>query len=156
MRDSPSRLKRIATYGARMRAIRLDCQDLATALVSLAALLDSSVQALTEALVTYDESRFDGTQDPERQMPREVLANLGRDIKSVRPAGACYFHGTRAIDPQAFLREGLLPLNQVLDRIWAVLGGVSSRTPVPPINGTSFAAALRSTVVGDTGESSTA
>jgi hypothetical protein len=32
-----------------------------------------------------------------------------------------YFHGTRALDPESIRRRGLLPLDAMLDEIWATL-----------------------------------
>lgn len=54
-------------------------------------------------------------------LPREVLRTLGIDIASIRLAGANYFHGTRTTDPDAFRRDGILPLDAIVEPLWAIL-----------------------------------
>lgn len=100
----------------------LDCHDLETTLASLAEALAISDDELRAALIAYDESRFaDNSQDPYLRMPRELLASLDRDIAVVRLDGTFYFHGSRVVDPDALGREGILPLDQMIERIWPML-----------------------------------
>lgn len=56
-------------------------------------------------------------------MPREVLQRFGTDVEPVASSfdGAYYFHGTRAVEPEAFWRRGILPLDQMLEELWATL-----------------------------------
>jgi hypothetical protein len=100
----------------------LDCHDLKTALATLESLLDIVVEELSEALVSHDESRFDGTEDPFKRMPNDVANALGANLELAHPAGAYYFHGTRVVDPDSFVRRGILPLGQMVDSIWSTLG----------------------------------
>jgi hypothetical protein len=73
-------------------------------------------------MLSYDESRLDDyLEDPYKQMPHEVLVELGRDIDAVPIDGAFYFHGTCAVAPEGFRREGILPLDHMTERIWATL-----------------------------------
>jgi hypothetical protein len=102
----------------------LDCHDLETALASLADAIGTTQAELEQALREYDESRFeDRTEDSWERMPREVLEQFGLDVETVagRFDGAHYFHGTRAIDPEAFRRRGILPLDKVVDELWTTL-----------------------------------
>lgn len=54
-------------------------------------------------------------------VPRNLLAELGVDIRDVSFDGAYYFHGTRVLRPRAFLQDGILPLGAMLDQLWADL-----------------------------------
>lgn len=100
----------------------LDCYDLETALASLGELLSVEVNELRAALFAYDHSRFSNySEDPYRRMPRELLETLGRDVNALTVDGAFYFHGTRSLDPDDFYRHGVLPLDQMVERIWSTL-----------------------------------
>jgi hypothetical protein len=102
----------------------LDCHSLGSALASLADAIGTTPAELEQALQGYDEGQLeDTTEDPWERMPREVLERLGIDIETVveRFDGAYYFHGTRAIDPEAFRQRGILPLDQMVDELWATL-----------------------------------
>lgn len=100
---------------------RLDCHDLRTAVASIAAAVDRRTEDVSAALLNYDEKRFsDSSEDPWHRMPRELLANLAVDAE-IRVESACFFHGSRVPDPAVFWREGILPLDRVLERIWTTL-----------------------------------
>jgi hypothetical protein len=102
--------------------IGLDCQDVETALASLADELAVGIDELRASLLAYDESRFaDSSQDPYVRLPRELLEDLSRDVETVSFDCAYYFHGTRAIDSDSFYRDGILPLDSMIDRLWAEL-----------------------------------
>jgi hypothetical protein len=102
--------------------IALDCQDVGTALASLAAVLAVDIDDLRTSLLAYDESRFvNSSEDPYVRLPRELLEGLGADAETVGFDSAFYFHGTRATDPEAFYRDGILPLDEVIERLWAEL-----------------------------------
>jgi hypothetical protein len=55
------------------------------------------------------------------RLPRELLEGLGRDAETVSFDSAFYFHGTRVTDPDSFYRNGILPLDDVIERLWAAL-----------------------------------
>lgn len=104
----------------------LDCTNLDTTLTSVAAILGTNMAKLREAILAYEASRFedrseDPSEDPYARMPSEVVTALGSDVEAVEFDGAHYFHGTRVFEPDAILRSGLLPLNQMVEPIWAVL-----------------------------------
>jgi hypothetical protein len=102
--------------------IGLDCQDVETALASLAEALAVDVEELRASLRAYDESRFaDSSEDPYARLPRVLLEGLGRDPDTVSFDSAFYFHGTRVTDPESLYRDGILPLDDVIDRLWAAL-----------------------------------
>lgn len=102
--------------------IGLGCQDVQTALASLAEALAVDVKQLRASLLPYDESRFaDSSEDPYVRLPRELLEGFGRDAETVSFEGAFYFHGTRVTDHDCFYRDGILPLDDVIARLWAVL-----------------------------------
>jgi hypothetical protein len=54
-------------------------------------------------------------------MPREVPEQFGTTVDDARFGGAYYFHGTRVRDPGSFLRQGILPLDQMVEQIWSML-----------------------------------
>jgi len=102
--------------------IGLDCQDDQTALASLAEALAVDVEELRASVLAYDESRFaDSSEDPYVRLPRELLEGLGRDAETISLDSAFYFHGTRVPDPDSFYRDGILPLDDVIGRVWAAL-----------------------------------
>ncbi len=99
----------------------LDCHDLHSTLASLEAAIGTTPAELERALREHDEAQLaEWTEDPWQLMPREVLERFGTDVETVagRLEGAYYFHGTRALDPEAFRRRGILPLAQMLDELW--------------------------------------
>jgi len=100
----------------------LDCYDLSNALSSIAQVAGITVIKLRAALQNYDESRFEsGSEDPQKLMPREVLEQFGLALDDIRFVGAYYFHGTRVLHPERFLSYGILPLDQMVEEIWAML-----------------------------------
>jgi hypothetical protein len=102
----------------------LDCHDLDSTVDSLADVIGASSGEVERVLEEHDEARFDDTaEDPGLLMPRDVLGHFAADLDTVagRFDGAYYFHGTRAVDPKAFSLRGILPLDQVLEELWATL-----------------------------------
>jgi hypothetical protein len=102
----------------------LDSHDLDSMLASLADAIGTTPGELERALRGYNERRFEeAREDPWELMPREVLERFGVDVETVagRFDGAYYFHGTRAVDPDAFRWRGILPLDQMLEELWATL-----------------------------------
>lgn len=100
----------------------LDCHDLSTTMASLAGLIDQPAAEIRRRMLDYDHEFPAATsEDPFRRMPRELLHGLGVDIADVEVRNACFFHGSRVVDPTVFSREGILPLNEVLERIWSSL-----------------------------------
>jgi hypothetical protein len=104
----------------------LDCYDLEAGLASLASGIGVNREALVQELNDYDEARFiNCSEDPEAQMPREVLQRLGAELATTRFEGVYLFHGTRVFDPDGFQRRGLLPLDLMLDEVWEMLYGLA-------------------------------
>lgn len=60
-----------------------------------------------------------------------MFAKLGVNIDDVHFDGAYYFHGTRVLDPHAFLRDGIRPLGAMLDRLWDDLYGLCDEHVTP-------------------------
>jgi hypothetical protein len=98
----------------------LDCEDEASALRSLSAAIGATESAVRHALNVYGE--LSGNEPP-HSMPDDVLSGFGTERERVaeRFVGACYFHGTRTLDPGAFRRRGILPLSDMLDEVWDIL-----------------------------------
>jgi hypothetical protein len=100
----------------------LDCHDQQTTLATLSAAVGVAPRTLVAALRNFDDAVLENCEDdPAMVMPRKVLGSVGVDITSVPLAGAHYFHGTRSTNPADFHRDGILPLNLVVERIWTTL-----------------------------------
>jgi hypothetical protein len=100
----------------------IDCHDPETALRSVADVLRIDRRRLRASLLAYDERAFDvADEDPFRLMPNEVLAGFGIDIDTVVIPYACFFHGSRVLDPNGFRRDGILPLDRMIEPIWSEL-----------------------------------
>jgi hypothetical protein len=106
----------------------LDCQNIDAALSSFAAACRRPVDDVAQAISSYaaDWSEF----EPQFRTagPREVLQLLDVASADIEFEGAYYFHGTRTFDAAMFSREGILPLNQVTDRLWVSLYGLVADT----------------------------
>jgi hypothetical protein len=107
----------------------LDCHDVDTALRTLASAIGVTVGDLSETLLGYDDSRFSDTSEaPYERMPREVLSELGTDASLIQLEDVYYFHGTRVVDPNEFLRRGILPFPEIIEQIWRTLYELLRRT----------------------------
>ncbi|WP_131804123.1 hypothetical protein [Pseudofrankia sp. BMG5.36] len=100
--------------------VYLDCHDATSALTSLATAFHLHDDDLARALLECN-LETDWTGEREERSIRSFLSEIDVDLDSVRFDGAYYFHGTRSLEPEAFIREGILPLGAVIDRIWSSL-----------------------------------
>lgn len=98
----------------------LDCDTFDTALTSLAGATNVPAAALLYVLRRHDPGSRTGYRRVETDAPM-LLRPFGVDLRKVRFDGAYYFHGTRVMQPGSFLEDGILPLDAMLDRIWAAL-----------------------------------
>ncbi|MEU7846928.1 hypothetical protein AB0B69_05930 [Micromonospora parva] len=131
-----------------MPMLFLDCEDVDTALRSLAAAAGVDEATLRAVLLAWDPDRSDWAEDedPWVAVPRAILAELSVDIGGVKFDGAYYFHGTRVLRPHAFLQGGILPLGAILDRLWDDLYGLCDDQVTP-----AQWRALRQDLEGETG-----
>lgn len=105
----------------------LDCHDVNSTMRTIAGALGFPASLLAEVIVGYDESRLNVQfGDPWELMPHEVLEQFGTQPSGVRFERACYFHGTRMLDPDALRRHGILPLDEVVEEMWANLRKLAS------------------------------
>ncbi|MCM3920140.1 hypothetical protein ND748_00315 [Frankia sp. AiPs1] len=98
----------------------LDCHTPASALRSLTAAFHVREDVLVRA-IRERSMEGDFTGEHEEQAVKAFLSEVNVEFDSTRFGGAYYFHGTRSFDPDSFLREGILPLGQVIERIWSSL-----------------------------------
>jgi hypothetical protein len=96
----------------------LDCENFATTLTSVAAAADVSERVLLEALRRFDPDAVDSSMDWYGAVPKAALASIGISLDASRFDAVCAFHGTRTLDPGRFLRDGIMPLGMMLDRLW--------------------------------------
>jgi hypothetical protein len=61
----------------------------------------------------------------------ELLRPFDVQLRDMWFTGAYYFHGTRVTRPDSFLRDGILPLVAILDRIWNELYELCSDQVTP-------------------------
>jgi hypothetical protein len=100
----------------------LDCSDVDSAVACLADAIGIDDSQLRNAVLAYDESRFsDYSEDQYKRMPREILERSGGAAEVPRFDGVYYFHGSRLIGLEDIRVEGILPLDQMVDRIWEML-----------------------------------
>jgi hypothetical protein len=91
---------------------------------SLAALYGVTPNRLL-AVLPYAVARAEALDafDAARSLPNTLATALGAS-DAPAPTRAHVFHGTRALDPAAFARRGLLPLSAVLDDLWSQLSAL--------------------------------
>ncbi|MBB4661565.1 hypothetical protein [Conexibacter arvalis] len=97
----------------------LDCFDSASTLASIGRAIGVEPDHLADAIHRYDSARL--ADYPYEDVALSVLTDLGTDLSQARFDGACFFHGTRVVNPSTFRRRGLLPLDVMLDETWQVL-----------------------------------
>jgi hypothetical protein len=90
----------------------LDCTDPDSALVTASAVLGISSEQLARACMRVDPD----DHTPGYLLREHVRKSLPGHFESF------YFHGSRTVDPAAFRRDGILPLDAALPRIWETLG----------------------------------
>lgn len=98
----------------------LDCHDVDSVIASFASVSGKDIATVADAFRSCEVRDFDRA-DVEDNVPRAVLRGLGIAEEISGFDGAFFFHGARVIDPSDFLEQGILPLNQCLDRIWSDL-----------------------------------
>ncbi|MEV4845100.1 hypothetical protein AB0K20_18030 [Micromonospora matsumotoense] len=98
----------------------LDCDTFDTALTSLASAIGVPAPALLQVLRGHDSGLRTGYDRVEHDAPM-LLHSFGVELRDLRFDGAYYFHGSRVMQPTSFLRDGILPLDAMLDQIWASL-----------------------------------
>jgi hypothetical protein len=96
----------------------LDCDTFETALTSVAMAAGVSERELLGGLRRFNPAAVDSSADWYEAVPRAALASVGTDIESVRFDATCAFHGTRTLNPQGFLHQGILPLGAIIDPLW--------------------------------------
>ncbi len=98
----------------------LDCETFDTTLRSVADAINRPTSTLLNLLRRFDPASVAGP-DPLESTAPVLLRPLGLKLSDVRFTAVYYFHGTRVADPESFLRDGILPLTGMLDRIWSAL-----------------------------------
>jgi hypothetical protein len=105
---------------------------LETATVSLAGLLKMDPDELTQRLRDFEYyrlSELDRRGRPFQDLLLEYALGLHRpDLPA--PSSVCWFHGTR-VAPGANFDDGILPISESLDRIWALLGRIAGQWSSP-------------------------
>ena len=91
----------------------LDCQTNTSALATLSAIVGIAPKRLCEHLAGFKGD--DWPDDPPRYLWREIVGG-DREFE-----GVYWFHLSRVLDPNAFRRLGILPLNNMIDQIWLML-----------------------------------
>jgi hypothetical protein len=98
----------------------LRCRDLEDASASVAALYGVASAELEQVLALAVRQAQEDPDDPIGSLPSTLATVLQKSL--AEPDRIHYFHGTRAREPERFLREGLRPLTQILDSLWQEIG----------------------------------
>jgi hypothetical protein len=69
----------------------------------------------------FDRAVVDRALDWYGAVPKTTLASIGISLDAVRFDSVYAFHAARTLDPAGFLRDGILPLGAMVDRLWADL-----------------------------------
>jgi hypothetical protein len=101
--------------------VYLDCQNVDTALTSFATACRRPVAAVAEAVLSHGANWTEYEPRLVASGPREMFRRLDLTSADVSFEGAYYFHGSRVFDRARFAEEGILPLGQVIDRLWTSL-----------------------------------
>lgn len=110
----------------------LDCESLETATLSLAGLLKMDPDQLIQRLrgfEYYKLSEIDRRGSPfQDHLLVHALGVHRSDLPP--PSSVCWFHGTR-VAPSTSFDDGILPLSESLNRIWALLGSIAGQWSSP-------------------------
>ncbi len=103
------------------------CASQQAAAESLAAVFGAPAGEVVAAIESLEFADLEaGGGDPWRVLPEAVAQALGvcelRRLKRTR-----FFHGVRTVDPARYRRDGLLPLDQALEAVWADLRRVGEQ-----------------------------
>lgn len=94
----------------------LRCTDLEDTLTSVSALYGVPAREVEHALPGAVASAEVDPEDPVGALADALSAELGTTPPA--PSVIHYFHGTRAFELRGFARDGLRPLEQMLDPLW--------------------------------------
>lgn len=91
----------------------LDCHTFDSALLTLSRIIDTDPNALMEKLRSF---KTDEWPDAPRCYLWQQLVGEDRPFD-----GVDWFHLTRVMSPDSFRQSGILPLNEMLEPIWAMI-----------------------------------
>ena len=93
----------------------IDCHTFDTTLASIAAVAEMEPRTLAAALEAFD------TDDWEAPTPGHFLWDtiVRRPPRPID--GVYWFHLSRVMEPASFRRHGILPLDQMLESVWAMI-----------------------------------
>ncbi len=103
--------------------VRLDCASVESTERSLSAMFHVEPAVLHQRCRDFDFPRHYDHTDNSRGLTSLILQ---RDIPDDGYI-ACFFHGTRSVDPIAQFADGLRPLGEIVDRVWSDLEQIASR-----------------------------
>jgi len=101
--------------------VYLDCQNVESAVQSLAEASQTADDLVVEAMQSFETNWDLAAEDPFVAVPRDFFRSLDVAIDDLRFEGAYFFHASRVIDPDSFRREGIQPLEPMVDRLWDTL-----------------------------------
>ena len=113
-----------------MRRGRLDCHTRTSSIESFAAITGVNPSELRRRLAAFDlEAHFKNLRAWEE--PDDVLLRIGLDGQEQgwEPAEICWFHATRVPTSTAFEAQGVLPVSQNADALWAALRAIDPQPP---------------------------
>lgn len=98
----------------------LDCQSVESTICSLAALIGLEGQTIREVIASFDCSTYSAIHPYDHRHLREILPQVlcKRGAQVQTPDIACWFHGTRVLNPDTIRTLGVLSLHQRIEQIW--------------------------------------
>lgn len=114
-----------------MATLCLDCGSFHSAVESSAALLGTTGTELLKQLNAFDcesVSTADRCKHPYDDLLKKTLRGERSELPA--PPVIYWFHATR-VAPDTRFEDGIQPLSQVLDRVWAFLGCLASAWSTP-------------------------
>lgn len=104
----------------------LNCADRESTLQSLSEALDVSPHELMTAIKSVGPATGQGLP-PHREIATAVAESIGVaiDVLTTGLEGVIHYHASRSIDPDLYIKSGILPLGRVIDEIWNTLRLIS-------------------------------
>lgn len=98
----------------------LDCSSRTSTQLSLGKILDTPSTHLLEKLLSFDLDQFCPEHQSDDRKPGVILLEevFNVDAHANIPESISWFHGTRVLNPESFLTNGIRTLSNQLDQIW--------------------------------------
>jgi hypothetical protein len=119
----------------------LDCESRASTDASLQEILGIKISDIYSIFNSLDLNCYyrdhpHTSAAPDKVVLNEVLKESA--AQTITVDNVCWFHLSRVSDPEAFQRDGILPLNMMLDSIWEFICSLVPSTVISPTSWDAF------------------